>query len=529
MTGLLPFTTRRAVAYPAGSVSPISTTLTSSPLGPQQSTIQEALEGLAPYNVVEGLLSSDYINDASLRLSRYRLAWDFYIGNQWENPWEDGELKPVANWTKKVADVAVNWFVANGWNTVCKSGNEYIAELLNAVWEDNDKLELTKRMAQFGAVTGDVFVYVTLKTKDEQGNPLPKKDWKVRLCALNPAHCFPRWNPLRPDELLSMVIQYPVIDPKLGADMKLLSLVITPKTWTLYYDNEQINEQPNPLGVVNVVHIPNFILANSSFGQSDIHQILPLNEEYNRTLNKIRRIIDYHAEPTTVIFGAKVGEMEKGAKKVWSGLPVDAKIMNLELQSDLAATREYLKETKDSIADLSQTPPILFKSTELSISNTSGLAMQMTFQPMIEKTRDRRITYRKGIKRLNYLILRFHELVIGDNISALADYPDSRYESDVVFTSPLPRDEKSELDAAQMKINMHIWSVAEAMRRLSDTTDLTRLVTETIADRRYEIAKAAELQRANLGQAPNLSVAFLDSVALGEDLEALAESMPDAE
>jgi hypothetical protein len=49
----------------------------------------------------------------------------------------------------------------------------------------------------------------------------------------------------------------------------------------------------------------------------------------------------------TVIIGAKPAGLEKGAKKVWGGLPKDANVFNLEGgAAGLQGAMEYLQQLK---------------------------------------------------------------------------------------------------------------------------------------------------------------------------------------
>ncbi len=489
----------------------------------------QALAGAAPFDVTGGATLSDSMRDAAIaRLERYRKNWNFYHGNHWLNAWEDGEEKAVCNFCKKIADAAVDWFVADGWKVKTVTGNEPVAEMLNDCWEYNGRRRLTEKAAQFGAITGDSFFYVTLETKNADGKDLPKEQHRVRVFAIDPANCFPTWNPLRPEEMLSVMIQFPMSQPDDASTEQLYTLVITKDKWTTYLNEVKKEENINPFGVVNVVHVPNLGLAHSSFGQGDFYHAISLNEEYNLALNSIRKVIKYHAEPTTLIFGAKAGDLDKGAKKVWSNLPMEAKVENLVLESDLTASFSYLDRLERQISELCCTPRIVFDPKELAMSHTSGLAMQMMFQPIIEKNRKRQVNWEKGISDANKLILKGHEL-LGYNLTELADKPEELYCTSTEFTSPLPRDEVSEMDMAQKKITAGVWSQAEAVRRLSGVNDSRRLALELAADKRAEIAIAAETARAEQGLQPNLAVVFLGSVMLSEDLEGLTKSIAELE
>jgi hypothetical protein len=490
--------------------------------GPEPGSLLEALAGIAPFDVTpNGLFSGAFRDAAIARLNRYRLGWMFYKGEQWGEPYDsEGEKKPVINFCKKVVDTAVDWFVADGWSNGSPSGNEEIAELCNAVWDYNSRLKITERLLQFGAVTGDSFLYVTLQTKDGQGNELPPDKLKVRLMPLDPAHCFPIWNPINSEEMLACLVQFPMTVEG-QADPSVFSLLITPNKWISWLDQDKQAEGPNPFGMVNVVHFSNLMLADSLFGQSDIHQIIPLNEEYNSLMYSVRRVIKYHGEPTTVVFGAKLGDMERGSKKIWSNLPVEARVENLELQTDLVAINAHLDRLERLICVMSNTPRVVMDSTDARLSNTSGLAMQMTFQPLIEKTRKRQTPFAQALVDTNVLVLVGHQ-ILGYDLTELVDDPETMMVTKPLFSSPLPRDEQAELDAATKKRAIGVWSRAEAIRKLSGVDDHRRLVLELAADDRFDLAMAYETQRANSGQLPNFSAAFLSSSALSEDLEEVA-------
>jgi hypothetical protein len=470
-------------------------------------------QGAAPSGLLGQVFSETSSSAVISRLNRYRAAWNFYRGDHWESPYEDGEHKPVLNFCKKIVDAGVDWFVAKGWKTTSVSGNEALAELVDACWASNNKMVLTEQSAQYGAVCGDSYFYVTLK---EESLTADNFESAVQITVLNPAFCFPVFDP-NTGQMTAFLYQYPI---DRDGETVVSSLVITPEEWATYEGEKQTASGPNKFGEVNVVHIPNFVLADSVFGQNDIHQVMPLNEEYNIVLNSVRRVIKYHAEPTTLIFGVKAGDMERGAKKVWSNLPTDAKVENLQLEGDMEATTMYLDRLERMMGELSNTPRAMFDSKDLHLSNASGLVMQMMYQPIIDKTRKRQTNFRKGMKRVNRLILLAYEL-LGLPLEEWADKPESRLNTDVEFTSPLPRDEQAELDVAVKKIELRVWSRAEAMRRLSHVPDYRRLAMEIAADERHDLALKAEEQKAATNLPPNLTVPFLGSVFLSEDFEAV--------
>ena len=94
---------------------------------------------------------------------------------------------------------------------------------------------------------------------------------------------------------------------------------------------------PNRYGAIPFVQIKNLVVAGRNDGRGDLEDLIPLNTEYNMKESNVSEIIDYHAAPVTVVYGAKIGNLEKGANKMWGGLSKDARVENLELRSDLGA------------------------------------------------------------------------------------------------------------------------------------------------------------------------------------------------
>lgn len=487
----------------------------------QETEIQLALRGEAPFDVTGQLFSPNARDAAIQRLARYRNSWNFYNGEHWTSPFEDGDRKPVFNYCGTVADKAAEWYVAKGVTFRSPRGNEDIAQLLNEVWKHNFIYTLLQKMALYGSVTGDAFLYVTINTVDALGKKLPKSEWTVSLNPIDPQYVYPLWSESSPNEMDACVMQFP-LTAEANPDESLYTIFIERDKITTWKGTRKTGEVDNKFGKVNVVYYPNLIVPNSLFGVSDIERIIPVNEEYNTVANSIRKIIKYQGEPTTLVYGARVSQLERSANSVWSNLPIDAKVENLKLDTDLKANFDYLDRLEKQIYKLSSTPAVAFEAQGVPVSNTSGLAMQMLYQPLIEKTVRRQQGHIRSYVQTNELILLAYENYLGVDIKQLADYPADVYKTDVQFSSPLPKDEPADLDLGMKKIAAGIWSKAEAIRQLSGVTDQSRLLLELAADKRAELVTAYESANAANGIAPNMSSVFLSSPFLQEDLQTLA-------
>ncbi len=478
-------------------------------------TLAAALSQTAPYDLLGTMGGTAFQESAAARLADYRHRMKFYDGEHYINMFEDGDKKVVFNFCKKVVNKGVDWLIAEGWKVKCGKGNEQVASALNLVWESNHRRDLTRRAALLAGICGDAFLYVTVSSEDGK----PKR---VNIQVLDPSSVHPVWNDAG-TELTAALIQYPTWSDT-EKRLVLYSLFISPSEWIEFQDEKQTSKKPNPFGRVNVVHIPNLVAAESQFGESDLEEIIPINVEYNTVATSMRKVIKYHSEPTTLIFGARASDLERGAKKVWSGLPVEGRVENLELKGSSELSSTYLKELKQLICQMSGIPEVALDGKVEHVSNTSGLAMQMLFQPLIERTTDKRERWSRGFSQVNELIIVAHKVYFQQDWSSLADDAKSLHQTSTEFTSALPKDEQTELDLALKRRSAKIWSHAEAIRRVSGVEDQERLALELAADDRAELALAYEKQKAVLGISPNLSCVFLGSLPLTEDLLPIAEA-----
>jgi hypothetical protein len=494
----------------------------------QQNALEAAKKGDSFFDIT-GALTETFRDFATQRINRYRTNWKFFNDWQYFHEYDpDGIRKLVINYCSKSVNLGADWIVGGGYKFISTEGNEEVAGVIDDVFESNGKAELLWKAAQFGGVTGDVFFYVTVEQNDIDGNELPKEQWKVRINPLNPAHVFPVWHQNKPDQMASCLIQFPTMMD--NGSISLFSLQITPQYFQAWVDYEDQGRKPNPFGRVNVVHVPHEVIANSLFGIGDIDIIGALNQELNVTADTIRRVIKYHGEPTTIIFGAQVSELQRGSGKVWSGLPKDGKVENLSLNADLATIFQWYKQIKEEISVKAEIPMfVLTGGDSMRVSNTSGIAMQMLFEPLISRTTRRQRNYRKALVEVAKLVLIAHRDVLGDDVAALADNPEQLFNLGVEFESPLPVDETAELNLAVGKVQNGFWSQAEAIRRISGVSSLRRLSLELAADKRDKLANTLETARATQGQTPIFSSVFLSSPFLSEDLMDTASAQNDAQ
>jgi hypothetical protein len=185
----------------------------------------------------------------------------------------------------------------------------------------------------------------------------------------------------------------------------------------------------------------------------------------------------------TVIVGAKASNLEKGAKKVWGGLPKDAQVFNLEGGAQgIDGALKYLELLKRSMHEIMNIPETALGQVQ-PISNTSGVALSIQYQPLMNRYSQKIAQYGKGIEKINEIALRTLALKepmefiydptkdgpIKEGQLTQLDFADPlTYMNYVQFPQPLPLDKLIVLNEIQTKLGMGLESKEGALRQLGE-------------------------------------------------------------
>lgn len=462
---------------------------------------------------IGGLVSQgDLTNQETLRLERIKEAWNFYEGYHWEGiddldspqvtfnycrpfvnkfvAFEFGKgftiKTPMALDNKGVTvgdtkiDVSVKDDNGDGVispeeleNTPEKLVEKTVNDFLNSVWDTNNRDELCVEIGQTKSITGEAWVKVSFESPEDLDDPFEEyPNGKLRLTCIPTQFVFPTFNPHDKDRLDSLLIMYPIekrVETGLLFKRSSTTTVIYKELWTkdeivVYEDKEETDRMENPYGIIPFVQIKNFPIAGRTYGMGDLDDVIPLNVELNTKRSDISEIIDYHSAPITCVFGAKIGNLEKGANKVWGGLPKDAKVANLELQGDLGASTNYADSLKTAMCEIGGVPETVLGGAN-AISNTSGVALQYMNLPLIERTRVKRLCTKTGFETVNKMILHIAIL------EGLIEKPENISKKDFLYnevTLPdtLPKDELLELQKLESEMKLGLECRHGALERM---------------------------------------------------------------
>lgn len=408
------------------------------------------------------------------------------LGHHWSHRREAGEHQYTANFYRAFTDYVARFTFGKGvhFHTPEATG-AILPDLLQRVWEkDNSKQQVLLEMGQQGGVSGDCFVKVAYEEPyvDSAGVLVPGR---VRILPMNAAHCFPEWHPHDRTRLLRMKIKYRFWGTSLEGTRQVFTYteILTDDVVEEYLNDELIDSRPNIIGTIPVVHIPNLPVSGSPWGLPDCQDIITLNRQYNEVATSVADIINYHAEPVTVITGAKASQLERGAKKIWAGLPKEAKVQNLEggyqgLQSGL----QYLEMLKRTMHEMTGVPETALGQVQ-PISNTSGVALSIQFQPLMVRYNQKTFQYGAGIRKINELVIRtiavkepsmlvwqegVNSPLEPDNLPQLDPQDPLTYYTEIEFPPPMPLDKLVLLNEIQQKFLLGLESREGALRLLGE-------------------------------------------------------------
>lgn len=463
-------------------------------------------------NLNIGILTSDssLTNAEMIRLEKIREAWNFYEGYHWEGIDDLGSPQVTFNYCSAFVNKFVAFEFGKGFTiktpiilektgvtvddkkidpnfdtnadgdiTVeeAESQPEKIIEknvydFLTQVWEASKKDELCVLLGQTKSVTGDAWLKVSYEDTESIDDPFDEyPNGRMRVTCVPTQYVFPTFNSHDKDKLDSILIMYPIekrVDSGILIKRASTTTVLYKELWTkdtitIYEGKEQKREIVNPYKIIPFVQIKNFPIAGRTYGMSDLNDLIPLNVELNTKRSDVSEIIDYHSAPITCVFGAKIGNLEKGANKVWGGLPKDAKVSNLELQGDLSASTMYIDSLKTAMCEIGGVPETVLGGAK-AISNTSGVALQYINLPLIERTRVKRLCTKTGLETVNKMILHIAL------IEGLIEKPDNVSKKDFLYNEvelpdTLPKDELLELQKIEQEMKLGLECRHGAMER----------------------------------------------------------------
>jgi FAD/FMN-containing dehydrogenase len=230
-----------------------------------------------------------------------------------------------------------------------------------------------------------------------------------------------------------------------------------------------------PYPFAPVVHCQNLPVPNDVWGMSDLEEA-DINDAINFTASNIARILKFHAHPKTIGTGFAFNQLQQTAvDEFWAIPSADAKVFNLEMQSELAAAYTYLAELKQLYSKVTGVPDL--DPAQVNVGALSGFALRILYGDLLEATNTKRNTYGALLSEVNARVLA---------VGGMAEYGTMDVRN--VWPDPLPNNGIEQAQTLQI----------DRAHGLSMETYLTRRGYDV--EQESERRGAEDSQRATLGE-----------------------------
>jgi hypothetical protein len=195
-----------------------------------------------------------------------------------------------------------------------------------------------------------------------------------------------------------------------------------------------------------ILHWKNLPSLRSCYGDSDIDDAISAQDKYNFAVSNEGKIIKFYAHPQTIGTGFAVKDMQalEGAVGAFHSIPsAEAKVYNLEMQSDLASTRNHATALKQAVSDITREPDA--SSLTDKAGALTNFAVQVLFDDATGKNVTKRQLYGDAFKEQNRRLL------------VLAKYEGEESDpGDIQWGEALPINITEEMAADEKAMNMGI-------------------------------------------------------------------------
>lgn len=294
------------------------------------------------------------------------------------------------------------------------------ADYIKRMYTVNHEEVLLQKAATFAAEAGTGYIKILPGEKSDAGGELP------RLVVVDPLWVEMETDPEDVELILRYIIRFNTADLN-GKTLSRKQVIernlpeaqedgtLEPREGWMIRDYkagdstggkwEPMQEQDWPYEFAPIVHWQNMPRADSVYGDSDITQaVMDLQDKINFVSSNILRIIRYHAHPRT--WGRHAGTSSTqtwGADEMVVFNSDLAEIKNLEMQSDLASSQQFLMFLRQALFDVTQTVDLSSISDKLGALTNFGL--RVLYTDAISKLKIKRELLGDALNDLNRRVL----------------------------------------------------------------------------------------------------------------------------
>jgi len=366
---------------------------------------------------------ASYLNDD--RAKEYNILADYYAGDhrkQIKTKVGKQDDNIIQNYVGLAVDRSVSRLFRGGVEFNLPDNATAQQEYLDAVWDLNKKEILLYQCGLHGTVYGTSYLQIS---PDDLLDPFTQKTFP-RLTALDPEITRVEVDPRDKERITRYVIEYTVKETTYRTIVRhsreddYEAVSEAPDTWMVEYWIKvgsaawQLEEKVEwPYDFPPIIHWKNLPSLKSQYGDSDIDDAINIQDKSNFVVSNTGKIIKFHASPRTIGTGFSAKELEPVNSSPESMFVVpreNAQIFNLEVQSDLASSRNFALDLRQSIFDISREVDISSMADKLGQLTNFGL--RVLWGDALDKNDTKRQLYGDALKELNrrLLVLAGYEL-----------------------------------------------------------------------------------------------------------------------
>lgn len=398
------------------------------------------------------------------RLAAYRANLDFYNGEQWTGGSKYRQL--VFNYAKIAVD-KVTSYLMEGINFACDpsptaddtQGARDIArraeKVIYHVYDSNNLQQLDYETEIDAAILGDGCYKVTWDAQEE----------RIRITAPDVSGLFAWWVGDDLSRVWRVASRYILTKDEIGmlyrravsGNTAVVTELWTKDRFTLYLDDDPIEDKSNPYGFIPFIIFPNIRQPKHFWGVSDIPALMQSQRELNRALTQLSRILEVSGNPIAVLQGVESAEEIKVAPgQVWT-LPEDARAYLLDLLAGggIRLHVDYIDMIYRCLHDISEAPRAAYGGIERELS---GVALELELQSLLQKVRRKRIIRTAVYNTRNRMILALHKIYNGEDLTDV--------QTRVIWGAVLPQDRARLAQNEQLLVQSGVHSRRTAMDEL---------------------------------------------------------------
>jgi len=318
--------------------------------------------------------------------------------------------------------------------------NPDATEMAHTIWDRSGSDGAFLEAAIACGIHGDI---VAVVAQDEDG--LPKIEF------VDAGIAFPQFARSDYSKLVALDIAYETLDS--NGQRTIMREFYTDDHMEVYQGDTRISSQT--YNAMPAVWIRNICVKGRTYGLSDIDGVVDLVEEYDHLASKQTRIVDYYAAPVPVFKGiqAPAKGIDKSLQTSYF-LPTDGDAFFLERKGEQPDVENQLTRVRNAIAEVSQVPAVAFGQSDSGLTSISGIALQILYGPLINKTQIKQASWTPGLEYAMWVALT----ASGYNVPLGS--------VNVKWPSTLPVDGSAEVTDATTKVAGDLNAIRTAMANI---------------------------------------------------------------